>query len=214
VIGLLCWVLVGLAMSLYPSAWRIFDASARRVWRRDAAVALVVGVAAAAGINRLEAVVSSHFHAYAPVRIDLVPGSFDTTWPGPGFFVHALFNAVVFAAGAAVLIYLARLSLVRRAWWLWLSGLLLLISLGPAGAHSVPEFLVGWTMGLASLVAAVGIVHPFFRDNVLAYLAAALCIERAGPVVALLSQPQAFLRWHGSALVALAAAALGLLLLP
>src|SRR5205823_3386111 len=49
-IGLLCWVLVGLATSFYPNAWRIFDASARRVWRRDAAVALVVGVAAAAGL--------------------------------------------------------------------------------------------------------------------------------------------------------------------
>ena len=214
VVGLLCWLLVGLATSLYPNAWGIFDATARRVWRRDAAVALVVGVAAAAGINRLEAVVSSHFHAYAPVRIDLVPSAFDTTWPGPGFFVHGLFNAVVFAAGAAVLIYLARLSLVRRAWWLWLGGLLLLVSLGPAGAHSVAEFLLGWAMGLVSLVAVVGIVYAFFRDNVLAYLAAALCLQVAEPVVALLSQPPVFFRWNGAALVALTAVVLGWLLLP
>ena len=165
-------------------------------------------------LNRLEAVVSSHFHAYAPVRIDLVPSAFDTTWPGPGFFVHGLFNAVVFAAGAAVLIYLARLSLVRRAWWLWLGGLLLLVSLGPAGAHSVAEFLLGWAMGLVSLVAVVGIVYAFFRDNVLAYLAAALCLEVAEPVVALLSQPPAFFRWNGTALVALTAVVLGWLLLP
>ena len=69
-------------------------------------------------------------------------------------------------------------------------------------------------MGLASLVAAVGIVHAFFRDNVLAYLAAALCLEVAEPVVALLSQPQAFFRWNGAALVGLTAVVLGWLLLP
>src|SRR5438093_12747987 len=77
VVGLLCWLLVGLATSLYPNAWRIFDASVRRVWRRDAAVALVVGVAAAAGLHRLAAVVRGRLHAYAPARVDALPGSSD-----------------------------------------------------------------------------------------------------------------------------------------
>ena len=49
--GLLAWLLIGSAASLYPDAWKLFSGAARRVWRRDALVALVLSLAAGAGIG-------------------------------------------------------------------------------------------------------------------------------------------------------------------
>ena len=54
----------------------------------------------------------------------------------------------------------------------------------------------------------------FMRDNVSAYLAAAFALPLAQPLVALLTQPAAFFRWNGVALVVLAALALIWLLAP
>ncbi len=219
--GLLGWLVVGLATSLYPDAWRVFRSAARRLWRRDAAVAMIVSLAAVAAIARLDDLLASHFHAHAPVRIDLLPDFFDSAWPGAGFFLRGLVSSVfalphsVFSAPlAALAIYAVRLGVTRRAWWFWMGGLLLFINLGPSEAHSVPEFLLGWAMGFVALAATVGIISAFFRDNVLAYLATAFCLPLADPIVELLSQPAAFFRWNGLLLAGLAAITLGWLLLP
>jgi membrane protease YdiL (CAAX protease family) len=211
--GLVSWVLVGLATSLYPEAWRIFRGSARRLWRRDAAIAILVTLAAAAALSRITALIVGRFHAYAPVGVDLVPDLFDASWPGVGFLMRGLLYGLLVPAIAAVLIYLFRLGWTRRAWWLWVGGFLLLVSLGPPFAHSVPEFFVSWALNLAGLVAAIGIVAAFYRDNVLAYVAAAFCLLLARPVVELMSQPAAFFRWNGLILAVLALAILAWMLL-
>ncbi len=213
-LGLLGWVLVALSTSLYSNAWQILRGSVRRIWRRDAAVALVTCVAAAAGLNQLEALLASRFHAYAPFGIGLVPSFLDTSWPGLGLLLHALADCVLYVAVAAVVIHVVRWGLDSRASWFWLGGLLLLVALGPARAHSVPEFALGWTMNFISLAVTLGIVYAFFRDNVLAYVGAAFGLRVAEPVVSLLSQPLAFFRWNGVMLAALAAVVLGWLLLP
>ena len=51
--GLLAWLLIGCAVSFYPDAWKVLSGAARRVWRRDALVALVLSLAAGAGLARL-----------------------------------------------------------------------------------------------------------------------------------------------------------------
>ncbi|PYV09857.1 MAG: hypothetical protein DMG23_09525 [Acidobacteria bacterium] len=212
--GFFGWLLVGLAVSLYPEALRIFRGPARRVWRRDAAVAVLVSVAAGAAVSKLTAVVFNRFHAYAPVRIDLTPGLFDSYLPAAGFFLSALASCVILGSAGAVAIYLFRESWARRAWWLWPGSLLLLASLGPARAHSVPEFFVGWAGNAAMLVVALGIVAAFFRNNLLAYVGAAFFWSVAGPIESLLSQPAPFFRWNGVLLVLMSLIVLGWMLAP
>jgi hypothetical protein len=211
--GLASWLLIGLATSLYPDAWRILRGSARRLWRRDALIAIVVSLAGAAALSRTSTLIAGRFHAYAPVGVDLVPDLFDASWPGVGFLLRGLLYSLFVPAIAAVLIYLFRLGWTRRAWWLWIGGFLVLVSLGPSFAHSVPEFFVGWALSLIGVVAAIGIVAAFYGDNVLAYVGAAFCLPLARPLVELMSQPAAFLRWNGLILAVLALAVLGWMLL-
>jgi membrane protease YdiL (CAAX protease family) len=201
--GLLCWLLVGLAASLYPEAWNLLRGRCRRVWRRDAAVCIVLVLAAGAGLNELDALFASRFHAFAPVDIEVFPDLFNAALPGAGFFLRALERSVVFICGLGLAIYIIRLGWIKRAWWLWAGILLGLVGLGPAGAHSVREFFAGWVMSFVPLAVAIAIVFWFFRNNLLAYLGAAFCLLVAEPLVSLLSQQAAFYRSNGLLLAVL-----------
>jgi hypothetical protein len=202
--GLLCWLLVGLAASLYPEAWQLLRGCARRVWRRDAVVCMVLALAAGAGLDKLAALFASRFHAFAPVDTEVFPELFNAALPGAGFFLHALWWIIVFISGLGLAIYIVRFGWTKRAWWLWAGILLALVGLGPASAHSVREFFAGWVMSFVPLAVAVAIVFWFFRNNLLAYLGAAFCLEVAQPLVSLLSQQAAFYRSNGLLLAVLA----------
>jgi hypothetical protein len=211
-LGLVAWPLVGLAASLYPNAWQVVRGTARRVWRRDAGVAIAASLAAAVGLSQLSGLIGARFHAYAPVQIDLVPDLFDASWPGAGFVLRGVLFCCFVPAMAAVLIYLFRYGWTRRAWWLWVVIPFLVVALGPPVAHSRPEFLVGWAMRFLALVVVAGVVAGFFRDNVLAYLGAAFCLPLVWPLVELLLQPAAFFRWNGVLLALLALVFVGWML--
>jgi hypothetical protein len=200
VVGLGGWIMAGLAISIYPHIWQIFRAPARRVWSRDAIIAIVVSLATGAGLSRLGALVADHFHAYAPISVSLVPDMMNTLSPGAGIFLRSLLLTVFYTALAALAIYAVRLGMARRPWWLWTGALLVLVHLGPAQAHSIPEFAVGWAIKFVALVVAIAIVVLFFRDNVLAYVGAAFCSQVAEPLVQLFSQPPPAYRWNGLAL--------------
>jgi MFS family permease len=202
--GLLCWLLAGLAASLYPEAWQLLRGCARRLWRRDALVCMVLVLASAAGLNKLSALFASRFHAFAPVDIEVFPESFNAALPGAGFFLRAVEWSVVFVCGLGLAIYIIRFGWTKRAWWLWAGILLGLVGLGPASAHSVREFSAGWVMSFVPLAVAAAIVYWFFRNNLLAYLAAAFCVQVAQPLVSLLSQQAAFYRANGLLLAVLA----------
>jgi membrane protease YdiL (CAAX protease family) len=202
--GLVAWLVVALATSLYPDAWGIFKGAARRVWRRDAVIAIVLSLAAGVGISQLNALISDRFHTFAPVSFAIFPIQMDTSSPGIAVILHALIFTVLYAALVGILIYLLCSGWWRRAWWIWpAAALLLLASLGPAGAHSVREFLAGWVMGLLPLAAAVAIAAWFCRSNILAYVGAIFCLQVAAPLVQLLSQPSMFFRWNGAVLLVL-----------
>jgi hypothetical protein len=79
--------------SLYPDAWRILQGSARRLWRRDAAVATVLSVAAATAIDWFGAFLSDRFHSSAPVGIGLFPDPLGGMFPAAGFFFRNKTNA-------------------------------------------------------------------------------------------------------------------------
>jgi membrane protease YdiL (CAAX protease family) len=202
-LGLMGWLNVALAASLYPDAWELFRNKARRVWRRDAVVAMVLGVATAVGISQLVALISNRFHTFVPVPISMFSTRMETSSPGLGVLVHALVYTVLGAAGIAIVIYLACSGWRRKAWWIWPLGLLFLVSLGPSGAHSVREYVAGWVMGFLPTAAAVAIVAWFFRSNILAYVVAIFCLQVSGPLVELLSQPAMFFRWNGVLLLVL-----------
>jgi hypothetical protein len=201
--GLLCWLLVGLAASLYPGAWNLLRGSCRRVWRRDAAACIVLVLAAGAGLDKLGALFASRFHAFAPVDIRVFPDLFNAALPGAGFLLRALEWSVVFICGLGLAVYIIRLGWIKRAWWLWAGILLGLVGLGPADAHSVREFFAGWVMSFVPLAVAVAIVFWFFRNNLLAYLGAAFCLLVAEPLVSLLSQQATFYQLNGLLLAVL-----------
>jgi membrane protease YdiL (CAAX protease family) len=211
--GLLCWLLAGLAASLYPEAWQLMRGCARRVWRRDAVVCIVLVLAAEAGLSKLAALFASRFHAFAPVAIGVFPDLFNAALPGAGFFLRALGGSIVFICGLGLAIYIIRLGWTKRAWWLWAGILLALVGMGPASGHSVREFFAGWVMSFVPLAAAVAIVFWFFRNNLLAYLGAAFCQQVAEPLVSLLSQQATLYRSNGFLLALLAFLFLGWLLL-
>ncbi len=214
VLGLLGWVLTGIVDSLYPDMWKVLQGSARKAWRRDAAVAVGVSLAASFGLSHLEWLIVNRFHAYAPVGINLFPEAFNTSLPGAGSFLHSTGWAVVYALIIGLTIHVMRLGWTRRAWWLWPAIVVVLVSLGSSSAHSVAEYATSWLLGLLPVAAIIAIAILFFRDNLLAYVAVAFCVEVAGPIVQLLSQPAPFYRMNGALLAVLTALTLAWLLLP
>ena len=109
--GLLAWLLIGSAVSFYPDAWKLARASARRMWRRDALVVLVLSLAAGLGLARLSALLTSVFHAYAPIKDELFPVTFSTEWPAAVFFLSCLGRALMYAAMLGLLIHIVRIGL-------------------------------------------------------------------------------------------------------
>jgi membrane protease YdiL (CAAX protease family) len=214
VAGLVLWLLVGLATSLYPDAWQVFRAQARQLWRRDVLVAIIVSVAASAATNRVLAFWSSHFHAYTGIEFGGMATLFDGSWPGPASFLSGLQGALGAALLAVLVIFVIRYARTTGAWWLWLSGLLLLAGLGPTSAHSFAEYAVGWTMHFIPLAITVGIMAAFLRGNAAAYLGTAFAVAIMQPLVTLFAQPPAFYRWNGIILAVLALLFLGWLIAP
>ena len=212
--GLLVWLLVGLATSLYPDAWRILRSSARRTWSLDAAMAVALTIAAAAAIHQLNAVLTVRLHAYAPVSIALVPGGLDSLVPGAGGWLGAVLLTILLPATAAVLIWTVRRGWSTRSWWLWVGALLVIVRMGRADAHSLPQFATGWAMSALPGLAILALVVFIYRDNIAAYLGSVFCLLVTEPLVTLISQPVAFYRWQGVLLAVLSAAFLWWLLAP
>jgi hypothetical protein len=205
VVGLLAWIVIGSAAGLYPDAWNFLSRTARRVWRRDALVALVVSLAAGAGVARVNELLTTVFHAYAPIDDELFPATFSTPWPAAGYFLSIFTRTLLMAALAAVAIYIVRSGWKRWAWWLWAGLALILASLGPAHAHSLGEYFAGWSMNLLPLLVAGILVGFFFRDNILSYVVVLFCMQMAEPLVDLFTQSNKFFLHNGVALALLAA---------
>jgi hypothetical protein len=174
---------------------------------------MVLLLAAWAGLNKLGELFASRFHAFASVDTEVFSGMFNAALPGAGFFLRALGWSIVFICGLGLVIYVVRLGWTKRAWWLWAGILLGLVGLGPADAHSLREFLAGWVTSFVPLAVGLAFVYWFFRNNLLAFLAAAFCLQVAQPLVSLLSQQATFYRSNGLPLAVLAFLFLGWLFL-
>lgn len=212
--GLGLWLLVALALSLFPKAQHVLSRRAGAVWRRDAAVAAVLGLATIAAFDNIEAMLTSVLPTYFSPRISLAPSSLDTWLPALPPFFSALIGSIALISGLGVFVAMLRTGWERRAWWMWMGCALLLVSLGPSGAHSWREFLVVWMWGALSLAIVVWILRTFFRDNLLAYVVAMLSILVAKPVIELLSQGARTYQWNGWLLGVLSSAVLVWLLSP
>ena len=214
VIGLACWVLVTFALSLYPQAERLLGRSGTAPWRRDAAIAVLLSLAAGAAFGKISAIVGQRLPAFAPVTVDIAPSGFESWSPALTYFCSAVMAAVPSAAGIAVIISIFRTGWSRRSGWFWAALILGAITLGPTQAHSVSEYLVGWMLGAIGVVLVVGIVGLFFRNNPLAYLAASFSVSVANPIIELFTQPVRFYQWNGLLLAALTLLVLCWMLLP
>ena len=206
--GLLAWLVIGSAVSLYPDSWKLFSGAARRVWRRDALVALVLGLAVGAGLVRINALLTSAFHAYAPIKDDLFPITLSTYWPAAGFFLSILTRTLVGVAVLGLALYVIRAGWRMRAWWLWLGLALLLVSLGPTHEHSLAAFGIGWVMNFLPLFAAAVVVGFFLRGNILSYVMVIFSTQAAGPLIDLFSQQNRFFLFNGFALAVMVGAVL------
>jgi hypothetical protein len=205
--GLLAWLLIGSAVGYYPDAWNVLRTSARGVWRRDALVALILSLAAGLGWAHLHALLTSAFHAYAPIRSDLFPAVFSTLWPAAGVFLSS-FVLSCLAAAVGLVIYILRAGWRRRAWWLWVGLALVLVSLGPAHAHTLAAFGVGWILAFLPLLGAALLVGFFFRDNILAYLTVPFAMQMGKSLVNLCGQEGTYYLENGVVLALLAGTAL------
>jgi hypothetical protein len=212
--GLLAWLLIGSAASIYPDAWKLLSKAARRAWRRDALVALLLSLAAGAGLARMEALLTSVFHAYAPIKDELFSTAFSTQWPAAGLFLSSLTRTLLYAALMGIFIFIVRAGWKLRAWWLWLVLALVLVSLGPTHAHSLAAFGVGWVMNFLPLLVAALVVAYFLRRNILAYLLVLFCAQVAEPLIDLLAQSNTFFLRNGLAFALLAGAVLVWMLWP
>ena len=212
--GVVVWLLAGLATSFYPEAWRILEGASRRVWRRDAVAAVALWLAGTAALGRVFTIVSNHFHTIAPVNVGLLPPGLDGIFPGGALFLHSIQNAILMPALAGLLIYLVRKGFQVRPWWMWPLGLLFLVNLGPSSAHSAAEFFLGWASSTIAVVLTVAVIALFFRDNILAYVAAAFCAPAIEPLITLFSEPPTYYHWNGVVLAVLVAAVLAWMFLP
>jgi len=212
--GLGSWLLVAFALSLFPEGQRLLRRPAARAWRRDAAMALVLALTMMFAFKNLHALLTSLRPTYFFPEISLMPGRLETWSPALAFLLSALLGSVPITAGAVVVIAVFRSGWSRRAWWMWVALLLLVVALGPAHAHSVREFFAVWIYEAVSFTAFVWIIATFFRNNPLAYLAASFGVLVAGPILQLLSQAASLYRWNGLLLGALSLIMLGWLLLP
>jgi hypothetical protein len=174
---------------------------------------MVLVLAAGAGLHKLGELFASRFHTFAPLDVEVFTDLFNAALPGADFFLRALEWSIVFICALGLAIYVLRLGWIKRAWWLWAGILLGLVGLGPAGAHSLREFFAGWLMSFVPLAIGAAILFWFFRNNLLAYLGAAFCLQVAQPLLSLLSQQAAFYRSNGLQLALLASLFLGWLLL-
>ncbi len=196
-LGVVGWLVAGLAASFYPAAWQVVKASARRAWRGDAVIVILLTLAVGAALGTLSTLFSDHFHAVAPVGIQLFPSLTDSIFPAGGFFLSAIMEAIFGAAAVGLIVYGAQLGWQRRAWWFWAGLALVLLALGPSSAHSVSEYVAGWLLNAVPVAVGVLLVALFYRSNIVAYLGAGFAAVVARPLVFLFSQPAAFYRWNG-----------------
>ena len=212
--GLGVWLLTALALSLFPEGQRLLHRFRTRPWRRDAAVAVVLGLALAAASKTIEAGLTSVLPVYFPPKLDLAPTFLNTWSPALAPLLPAIPGSLSALAGLGLLVTIFRSGWSRRAWWFWLGCLLFLVVLGPTNAHSVREFLIAWSSAVISYAFTIWMLVYFFRNNYLAYFAAIFCSAVAEPVAALLSQGARTYQWNGLLLGLLSAIVLGWLLLP
>lgn len=200
--GLILWLLIGLCTSLYPEAWRIFGNSPREC-KRDAVFCALLVVSAVAAASRIDGLLTDSFHRIAPANVDLVPDALDAYLPGLTFLLRGLAYSALLATFVGMLICIVRIGASRRTWWFRAGLVLVLVALGPATAHSLPEYLVAWSMRFIPLTLVVFIVVEFVRNNVLAYAVAALALAVFNPAVSLFSQTAPYYEWNGALLVGL-----------
>jgi membrane protease YdiL (CAAX protease family) len=200
--GLIVWLLIGLCTSIYPEAWNVFGDKPRG-WRRDAAFCTVLIIAATAAAARIDDLFVEWFHRVAPVNGDLLPDALDAYLPGLTFFLRGLVYGATLAMLAGILIYLVRLGANRRRWWFVTGIVFLLVSLGPANARSLPEYLVAWFIRFIPMALLIFVVAAFFRNNLLAYVSAAVALTVFNPAVSLFSQTAPYFKWNGALLAGL-----------
>lgn len=213
-IALSAWVVTAFVFAVLPATASLSNRAARWVWRTDAAMGVVVVVAASAALHRFGLLLSDVRPTYFHVGFGAIPGAVDTWSPALAEFCSAVSATVFSSAALGVLIAIASDGWRRRKWWLWVGAILFLISLGPTNAHSIGEFAAVGAFKLLSTAVFCGIAAVFLRDNPLAYVAALFVLQVAPAAAELLSQGAALYVWNGVALAAAATVVLGWALLP
>ncbi len=212
--GLFAWILVAMAVSLYPEALSVFRARARQVWRRDAIVAAVVTLAAGAALTHLGVLLDNVFHRYVEFTGELFPATLATTWPAGGLFLTMLSHTILYGSATALAVFIVYAAWKRKAWWLWVGSILFLVTLGPTSAHSLGDFGAGWLENMLPILVPGLLVSLFLRDNILAYILVIFGGEAGEGLMQLFSQHNRFFLHNGIALALMVGIVLTWLLWP
>jgi hypothetical protein len=158
--------------------------------------------------------VANVFHAYQQFGGDLIPRMFATAWPALGTFTSLFGRAILYSSAAAlgINIFLSRWR--EKRWWVWIVGVLFLVSLGSDSPHSLADYMAGWVGSFIPLATAIAVVALFFRDNTLAYIVVPLGVQTAKELLDLFSQHDKFYFQNGIALALMVGIVLVWLLWP
>jgi hypothetical protein len=190
-----------LLTSLHPTIQPALHVKNRARYTRDAALAALLVLAAAAVLARMRVLLQSWVPgAFPEARLDLPPG-IDGVWALPAALGSALLQAGVLGLLVGLVLFVVNLNGRRRPIGLALV-LLATLAFVPTSARGAGEILAAWLFLLSVAVTGLALARHVLRGNVLAYALACLALGVAHTASALAAQPVT----RGTAIVLIAVA--------
>jgi hypothetical protein len=162
---LLMGAVAGLLTSSFPDSIDAFRAASRRWTGVDAACAALAAVGLALGINRLDGLLNTHFHAQAILSLG-PPALIATAAPALGALAGAVSSSALLAAFLAIIVLIAR-RLPR--WIVAPLALPALLAAVPQDVRTPAELALQYGMVVVTGAAAVAFCWCFARRNYVAY---------------------------------------------
>ncbi len=200
--GLAAFLAVALAMTCYPDSPSILSGGNLTRWRRDVLAAVVVSLGAQLILNAVSAWIQFAGSRLALAASLSIPSDLGAYLPLLSGINDVFTGALFLSIGVAFAIYLWK-QFARTLWIRAGFGVVLLVSVLPAGARRLSEAALDVIPTVLILGAAVAIVVIFFRNNYAAYLV----------VPAIMATRAIASSWLGQGNLALTVQALALLVL-
>jgi membrane protease YdiL (CAAX protease family) len=200
---LLMGAAAALVVTFYPDAVPALRRGNRAAMALDALAALVAAAGIALALHRFQGILLDRFHAQAVLSI-ASPDIIASAAPALAALANAVRGLLTDAALLGLLALLAwQLS---RPWMRYAAVLLALCATLPSEVRAPGEFLLHFTISLATAAAGLAFCWFFARRNYLAYALVLWLIALRTPVMQLLDTGNAALQMQGWLIAAIMAA--------